>query len=162
MQVAKMAHEQQPIPESGTEVERLGARIRTASDDAVLSMKTIGQALRSARERRGNQLDDVGRAIKIRPDHLAAIEEGRFEELPSRAFIIGYVSRYARYLGLEDEKLLERLEAESGAHDGHRRDIEPISDPKFRVSDLLPGLLLAALTIIAYGMILYWILYLSA
>ena len=156
-----MPHEQGSIPESETEVDRLSEHLRIASDNPVLAAKNLGQALRDERERRGKQLDDVRHAIRIRPDHLAAIEEGRFEELPSRALLIAYVSRYARYLSVKVEKLPEQLEAESGARDGHRKDIEPVSDPKFRIGDVLPGPLLVGLIIIAYSMILYWVLYFS-
>jgi hypothetical protein len=157
---AEMAHEQEPIRDIGTEPYRLSARMRTTSDDPVSPVKSVGQDLRNARERKGKQLDDVWRAIKIRPDHLAAIEAGSFEGLPSRAVTIGYVSRYARYLGLDVKKLSERLEAEIGAHDGHRIDIEPVSDRTFRVlGTILAGLLLPALTIFAYGITLYWALY---
>ena len=64
--------------------------------------------------------------------------------------------------GLEVEKLPERLDAEIGAHDGtfNRFDIEPVSYRKVRVrSSVTVGLLLAALTVFAYGISLYWVIY---
>jgi cytoskeletal protein RodZ len=155
-----MTHKQEPIPDIGIEVDRLSALMSIARDDAVLPDKSIGQELRAARERKGKQLDDVWRAIRIRPDHLAAIEEGRFEQFSNRALMIGYVSRYARYLGVGVEKLPERLAAEIGADDGQRPDVERVSDQKFPpLGTVLAGLLLAALTTIAYGISLYWALY---
>ena len=135
--------------------------MRKTSDDPVFSVKSVGQELRDERERKGKQLDDVSQALKIHPDHLTAIEEGRFNNLPNRAFAIGYVSRYARYLGLDLGKVLERLEAEIGAHDGildHRIDVKPVSDRKV-LSNVIAGLLLVLLTLFAYGISLYWALY---
>jgi hypothetical protein len=118
---------------------RLSARMRTTPDYPVSSVKSVGQELRDARERKGERLDDVWRAIKIRPYHLAAIEEGRFQDLPSRALTIGYVSRYARYLGSDIERLSERLEAEIGPDDGsanHRVEVEPVQDRKIPVRSI--------------------------
>ena len=146
-----MDQEQEPIPDNATADAPSGA------------WKSIGQEFRAARERKGKHLDDVGRAIKIRPDHLAAIEEGRFEDLPSRALVIGYMGRYGRYLGLDGEKLPKWLEAEIGSEIGPGIDIEPVSDRKFRpVGTVLAGLWLGALIIIAYGIGLYAVLYLIA
>ncbi len=138
----------EPIPDIGIEPYRLSARMRKKSDDPVCLVKSVGQELREERERNGQQLNDVWRALKIHPNYLAAIEEGRFEDLPGRAFTMGYVGRYARYLRLDVEKLQTRLEAELAAHGGinHRIDIEPLPNRKFPVLSIaIVGLLLAAL-----------------
>ncbi len=50
--------------------------------------------------------------LKIRPDHLVAIEEGRFDVLPGRVYAIGYVRSYAAHLGLDADRLVDRLKAE--------------------------------------------------
>jgi hypothetical protein len=64
-------------------------------------------------------------------------------------FTIGYVGRYARYLGLDVENLQQRLEAEMAAHDGsftRHVDIEVLPDRKFPiVSIACVALLVAAL-----------------
>ena len=148
-----------PIPD--IEPHRLSARMRPQSNDPFSPVKRLGQELREARERKGKQLDDVWREIKIRPIHLTAIEEGRFEDLPSRSFTIGFVSRYARYLGLE----VERLDAAIGHHSGafnHRTDIVPIlaAQRAVRRTDSA-GVLLIALTILFYGIALYTVVYVA-
>ena len=148
-----MAHALEPptksVPDFGIEPYRLSARMRKTWDDPVLPMKSVGQELREERERNRKQLSDVWRALKIRPNYLAAIEEGRFEDLPGHAFTMGYVGRYARYLGLDVERLQQRLEAEIAEHDGNFRnhvDIELLPNRRFPVlSVALAGLLLAAL-----------------
>ena len=147
--VHRLQPTREPIPDIGLEPYRLSARMRKTSDDPVFSVKSVGQELRDERERKGKQLDDVWRALKIRPNYLAAIEEGRFEDLPGRAFTMGYVGRYARYLQLDVENLQGRLEAEIAAHDGvfsHRIDVKRLSDRKFPVLGIvIASLLLAAL-----------------
>jgi len=134
--------------------------MRTQSNEPISPVKSIGQELREARERKGKQVDDVWREIKIRPNYVMAIEEGRFEDLPSRAFTIAYVGRYARYLGLDIEKLPERLEAEIGVHHSvFNRRTDIVRAPDRKSGTVTAGLLLAALTIFAYGISLYGALY---
>ena len=114
-------------------------------------MKNVGHELRNERERMGKQLDDVSLALTIRPNYLIAIEEGRFEGFPNRAFAIGYVARYARYLRLDAKNLVDRLDAELASRDGaDNRPLEilPLPNRKLRLGAtvVIGGLLLAALT----------------
>jgi cytoskeleton protein RodZ len=67
----------------------------------------VGQALREARARRGIDLDEVERITKIRVKYLRAMEEDRWEVLPGAAYAIGFLSTYARFLGLDDRALIE-------------------------------------------------------
>lgn len=80
---------------------------------------SAGEALRAARERRGDDLSVVSRALRIRKDHLAALEENRLEALPGRAYALGFVRSYADYLGLDAKACAERFKRETaGQNDG--------------------------------------------
>lgn len=81
----------------------------------------IGAALKAAREFRGLNLQDLADNTRIRRSYLAAIEEMRLDELPSRPFTIGYIRAYAAALGLDGEAAVERF----------RRD-EPLTDNALR------------------------------
>lgn len=92
----------------------------------------IGVALKTAREFRGLSLQDVADQTRIRRAYLAAIEEMRLDELPSRPFTIGYVRAYANALGLDGEAAVERFKLDEPAQDeplrepvGVRRDGDP-------------------------------------
>jgi hypothetical protein len=74
---------------------------RKAPAPTDLPVVTVGQELSNARERKGKRLSDVWLVLKIRPDQLVAIEEGRFDVLPGRVYAIGYVRSYAAHLGLD-------------------------------------------------------------
>lgn len=96
------------------------------------SAPDIGVALKTAREFRGLSLQDVADQTRIRRAYLAAIEEMRLDELPSRPFTIGYVRAYANALGLDAEAAVERFKADEPAPDeplrapvGVRRDGDP-------------------------------------
>jgi hypothetical protein len=71
----------------------------------------VGQALREARTERGIELTEVERVTKIRVKFLVAMEEDRWEDLPAPAYARGFLSIYARYLGLDDGALLERYKS---------------------------------------------------
>jgi len=86
--------------------------LREISDDAGAPLETIGQDLRAARLRRGDDLASVSRVLKIRKDHLEALEEDRLDALPGRAYAIGFVRSYADYLGLDTAKCVERFKVE--------------------------------------------------
>ena len=43
-------------------------------------MQSVGQQLKNARELQGKSLEDVGSELKIRADHVAALEEGDFSK----------------------------------------------------------------------------------
>jgi cytoskeleton protein RodZ len=99
-------------PDNGGELDRLPVHSRKVSTEADVLRKSVGQDLYKARQRSGKELADVWCVLKIRPDYLVAIEEGRFEALPAPVYAIGYVRSYAAYLGLDADVFVDRLKAE--------------------------------------------------
>ncbi|MEE8438259.1 MAG: RodZ domain-containing protein [Micropepsaceae bacterium] len=98
--------------DQGDELERRRLHLREISPDIDAPLETVGQDLRTARQRKGEDLATVSRCLKIRKDHLNALEEGKFDLLPGRTYAVGFVRSYARYLGLETNVLVERYKAE--------------------------------------------------
>ena len=82
--------------------------LREISGEADSPLDSVGQDLRAARLRRGDEIAAVSRALKIRKDHLEALEEDRVEDLPGRTYALGFVRSYAQYLGLDANELAER------------------------------------------------------
>ncbi len=66
-----------------------------------------GDALLKARLERGETLDQVSRALHIRPKYLEALECGNYEVLPSDVQGKGFLRLYAGYLGLPVQPLLQ-------------------------------------------------------
>lgn len=75
----------------------------------------VGRFLRRQREARGMTLAELSRATKIKEANLAALEESRFEELPARVFVVGYIGAYARAVGADAGEALSRLSAHAPA-----------------------------------------------
>ena len=63
----------------------------------------IGNSLREARLRRHIDFSDAEHGTKIRGKYLRALEDERFELLPSHTYIKGFLRSYAEYLGLDGQ-----------------------------------------------------------
>jgi len=101
--------------------------LREISGDSESPMETVGQELRAARLRRGDEIAQVSRALKIRKDHLEALENDKMEDLPGKTYAIGFVRSYARHLGLDAAQCVERFKREiSSQAEDHHREPAPI------------------------------------
>src|ERR1700691_1260977 len=99
--------------DEGGGLNRRRIHLREISGDADTPLETVGQDLRAARLRRGDDLATVSKALKIRKDHLEALEEDRIEALPGRTYAVGFVRTYADYLGLEAPHAFERSKSQT-------------------------------------------------
>ena len=75
-------------------------------------LRTIGEALRSAREAQGTSLDDAAVATRIRSSYLEALEQERFGDLGGSVYAKGFLRSYAGYLGVDPAPLLEAYRAQ--------------------------------------------------
>ena len=107
------------MPEEGARVS-LFQRITTPfgepeEDDSDRSAmrNAAGERLRERRQQLRLDLDAVAEALCIKPVYLAAIEQGRTEELPGPTYAIGFIRAYATYLGLDGERVLDSYREET-------------------------------------------------
>jgi cytoskeleton protein RodZ len=63
--------------------------------------KGIGSEFSARRHQAGLDVTHVATSLRIRREHLAAIEDGRFGDLPAPAYAVGFVRSYAEFLGLD-------------------------------------------------------------
>ena len=75
-----------------------------------------GAALRRTRLARGLELEQISGITKVNPLYLSCIEAERFDALPASVYVRGFVSAYARCLGLDAGRVandyMERLQQE--------------------------------------------------
>jgi cytoskeleton protein RodZ len=113
----------------------------------------VGEELARARAALGLSIADIARQLKFGARQIEAMEEGRFEALPSGTFARGMVRSYARLLKLDAEPLVRRMAARVAAPDNAeavasaRRPI-PITD-----NDRRSNLIYAALSVAILGVI---------
>jgi len=72
-------------------------------------MFEIGNSLQEARERRGIGFAQAEQATKIRGKYLRALEDERFDLLPSETYVKGFLRGYAEYLGLDGQLYVDEF-----------------------------------------------------
>lgn len=66
-------------------------------------MRSIGEILRTNREKRNINLDEVAGATKIKKEFLEAIEKNDFQKISSEVVTKGFIKNYAEFLGLSPQ-----------------------------------------------------------
>ena len=74
--------------------------------EEIIPMAGFGEYLRREREMRGVSLEEISIATKISIRFLQAIENEEISKLPGGIFTRSFVRTYARYLGLDEERVL--------------------------------------------------------
>jgi hypothetical protein len=75
-----------------------------------MNVVELGRYLREAREARELTLEEAHQTLRIRTAILQAFESGNFTILESPAQVRGILRSYARYLGLDEERVLALYE----------------------------------------------------
>ena len=70
-------------------------------------MNEIGEKLKEARESHGVSIEEAADDLKIRPSQLKNLEEGDIKEFKDIFYVKFFIRDYAKYLGLDGEKLLD-------------------------------------------------------
>ncbi len=113
-------------------------------------MFEIGNSLLEARSRRGVDFVQAELATKIRAKYLRALEEERFEQLPSQTYVKGFLRTYADYLGLDGQLYVDEYNSRFVA--GDEMDFRPRRSavrPERRTRRLETAIVLVAVAVVA-------------
>jgi cytoskeleton protein RodZ len=80
-------------------------------------MFEIGNTLREARLRRGLDVMECEAETKIRAKYLRAMEEEKFDLLPSPTYVRGFLRAYAEFLDLDGQLVLDEYESRFETYD---------------------------------------------
>ena len=86
-------------------------------------VENFGSYLKHERELRGVPLEEISGTTKIHIRFLQALEENKFDELPGKVFIKGYIRSYANTIGSDVEETLNIYEESVGD-----KSPDPITD----------------------------------
>lgn len=73
-------------------------------------MESPGQYLKRERELRGISLSKVHEVTRVQRKYLEAIESDNYDNLPSPAFVKGFIKSYCKHLGLDEDDAVLRYE----------------------------------------------------
>ena len=86
-----------------------------------------GAALRRSRLRRGVELDQISDVTKVSVTYLQFLEDEAFEQLPASVYVRGFVSAYARAIGLDARRVANSYMARHDASKKPRRRSQRMS-----------------------------------
>lgn len=68
--------------------------------------RDIGAEMTRLREQFGLSPQEVSERLHIRPRYITAMEEGRYELMPGKAYARGYMHSYAEFLGMDADEVV--------------------------------------------------------
>ena len=71
------------------------------------NMEFSGGVLMRLRESKGISLEQIAQRTKISMTHLRAIEANQYDKLPARVYVRGFVSQYAKFLGIPADRVCD-------------------------------------------------------
>jgi cytoskeletal protein RodZ len=74
-------------------------------------VESLGEKLKTAREQRGLNFDQVSRETNIAARYLESLEAEDFSGFPGEPYVTGFLRNYGEYLGLEVRELLSLYRA---------------------------------------------------
>ena len=122
-------------------------------------LKKVGEILRDKRKEKGLDFSQISEIIKVRVEYLKALENANFSIFASEVQIKGFLKKYVKFLGIEEEKALAMYRRE---REGLKDDkvIKTVESAKGSTGFVLtPGKLVAAIVI---GTILAVLIYIGS
>ena len=83
-------------------------------------MKNIGLKLKDKREENGLSIEEVAEDLKMRPSQISSIEEGKTEDFKDVFYLKYFIRDYAKYLGLDSERILDEFKGDTSSEDAAR------------------------------------------
>jgi hypothetical protein len=97
----------------------------------------IGDTLSEARTRRAVDLEEVHAATGIRPRYLEAIEQEDWGALPEEFYARSFIRKYARYLDLDPDPLVEEYRRQQGGGERGEAPASPFARTRSRRAEAL-------------------------
>lgn len=88
--------------------------------------ETVGEQLKTARERLSLSLADLAAKTRVPMRHLESIENSDFAALPGSTYTLGFARSYARAVDMDAAKVGSDLRAElaQGGHEGYQAPLQ--------------------------------------
>ncbi len=123
---------------------------------------TLGEKLKILREDRHLRVQDLSRRINVKVAYIEALEKGRYDDLPTRVYVKGFVRSYAQFFGVPEDVLLDLLEREYSIYQNiYHKDVEEEVNklpklPRFVLTPRVIVVVVIFLVLSAVGLYLYF------
>jgi len=139
-------------------MDRSGKAI--GSRESVGETESLGTYLKREREQKKISLRDLAKNTRVREHLLKAIEEDRYDHLPSPTFVKGFLTAYAKHVGLNPKDILARYDlATQGATEPHPEASAKEASSQEPPSRLFPTIIISMGIILAGLVVWYFFFY---
>jgi len=106
----------------------------------------FGEWLQAERERQGFTFEQVEEETKIRRFYIDALEKDNFDVLPPRVYATGFVKKYGKFLGLDEQLLVEEFQRLAYANQHDEDTPEPLPtrpepERRYKPKNIIAGVL---------------------
>jgi len=123
-------------------------------------MESFGAYLKSLREEKGKSLEEIAASTKIAASNLDFLEKDRYDLLPPRVFVKGFIRSYVQELGLNPEESVRRFEdfTKDGEMPDYSQEEHPVfsqkPSPTSFISSTWFTVILTALGVVSLGILI--------
>lgn len=117
-----------------------------------------GETLRQTRELKGLSVADVAAQLNLTKQRLMQIEAGAFDKLPGTTFARGYIRAYAKFLGLDPNRLVIEFDQFTGSvtEAAEVHSLKRIEEPVRYSQGILRWVSFALLAALGVGGFFWW------
>lgn len=117
--------------------------------------RSVGEILKHARKKKNLSLEQAEEETKVRAKYLEALEQSHFEALPASVYAAGFLAKYADFLNLNKEEIIQQFNLERGQDKfASKLMVErKLREPRFSVTPkvlVISGIILVLAGIIGY------------
>jgi cytoskeleton protein RodZ len=93
-----------------------------------------GSLLKREREKKGLSLDQLSQITKLRKQYLEALEDEKFDNLPSPVYVKGFIRSYAQGLGIDAKEAISLYEHIAPDEEEVPKPLTVLKEPKSKIA----------------------------
>ncbi|HJX34926.1 MAG TPA: RodZ domain-containing protein [Desulfatiglandales bacterium] len=97
----------------------------------------VGSLLKREREKRGLSLDQLSQITRLRKHYLEALEDEKWEDLPSPVYVKGFIRSFAQGLGIDAKEAISLYEHIAPAEEEVPKPLKVLKEPKSKIAYLI-------------------------
>jgi len=127
-------------------------------------VQTVGEILRSEREKKGLSIKEIELATSIRTIYISAIEEGNYDIIPGEVYLKGFIRNYSNILGLDGQHIVDLYRQSQQNSITSNEEIVPnvnnssVKQPNKKTNHSIKWLTVSLLVICVVGGAWWWLL----
>jgi len=121
--------------------------------------ESVAEVLTKARREKQITLEEVEKVLKIQKKYLSLLEAGTFHKLPAAVYVVGFIKSYAKYLGLDEKKVIELYKRERNILENIKKKEGRVKQPvRYKKPNIIvtPRLIkIGVLVLVILGLLFY-------